>query len=60
MIDDVFEQCVWYQSKSIKDNPKNPMFDKCLIQCDGYNTKCLIYTPRKNYFKQKLMEVKRT
>jgi hypothetical protein len=52
--------CVWWNSQSIKDNPENPYYKACLLECDGKNTKCLVYTPvdRTKYFRNKLYQFK--
>jgi len=46
MSEDLESRCIWYKSLSI---PKtNPTYKTCR-ECDGYNTKCIIYTSLKVY-----------
>ena len=46
MSEDLESRCIWYKSSSI---PKtNPAYKTCR-ECDGYNTKCIIYTSFKEY-----------
>lgn len=43
------KRCIWHKSTSIPK--KNPSYESCLTKCDGFNSKCIIYTPREDYFR---------
>lgn len=47
--DDISKKCIWHKHEFI---PKeNKTYEPCRTSCDGYNTRCIIYTPREQYFR---------
>jgi len=50
MSKDISELCIWHKNGAIPE--KNAMYEKCVMQCDGYNTQCIVYAPREQYFRR--------
>lgn len=49
---DISDRCIWHRHAAIPRH--NPTYESCRTSCDGYNSKCIIYTPRQKYFKDLL------
>jgi len=47
---DLGDLCVWFNASTDKETFLSSPPQSCLMKkCDGYNTECLVYVPRKNY-----------